>query len=197
MADKKDPQPTDEQEQVQQGSGEETPSVVPMAEFLKVKKGLEKELGEKEKSHAGVVETLNAQVNELSNSKLQLETKLQSLEEESGTAKATQEELTQVKQELEEARKRAEESSSKLFETKKSILLEKFKLPEDKLEGKTPDQLDLIEETLSAATISNSGYAVGGGSGAASSPSDPMDRYRNMISSEEKRSQPASVKEEE
>lgn len=147
----------------QSGESKPTEKMVPESDLLTVKagkEGLEKKLKESEAVNKTALEDAQQKL-------LQSEASIEKLKEEYGNSSASTKELVDTKQQLETAQKRGEELSTKVLELRKDTIMSAFKVPAELVDGKTPEQLDILEEALKAIAANKGigNYAAGGSGG--------------------------------
>lgn len=163
------------------GNGEQQPKLVPESDLLAVKAAAKKE-----------ADVLLAQLNE---AKLKADEYYNSLLSEQAAKQALAAELEELKKEVEqlrplsEAKKQAEKRISELetllLDATKQRIIQVYKVPEDKLQGKTLAELNAIEEALKlvgreAGRFDTTGAGIG--VGAELSPREKIKQGLEQIS---------------
>ena len=178
-------------------AGSEKGSVPTEGDIIGVKKVHEKEVEGIRESHEKIVKDLNENVSTLTNTKTQLEARIQTLEESSASSEATSQELTQLKSQLDEANKTVETLTSEVTEEKRTRLVS-LGVPAEKLEGQSLANLKLMEIAASSVSTPNNGnLAVGSGGGAGATQTSGLDKFHGIVKEAEKRSGIAPVSENE
>jgi len=152
------------------------PKLVPESDLMALKAKLEKETGE-----------LQSQLEQAKNL---ADTHYANLLKEQAQAEAIRAELSEAKKELEELRglkslkEQAEakvaELENKLLDVERQRLIQVYKLPEEKLQGKTLAELKAIEEAIQLVGMrTSSRYATGVGGEAA--PLSAFDKIKQGL----------------
>lgn len=168
--------------------------MVPERDLIQAKRSLEDQIKGLKESHAGIVDSLNSQVNSLTNEKTQLEAKVQTLEESAGSTQAASEEMEKLKTQLAEKEESIQKLHGVLVSTKTERLIS-MGVPKDKLANRTIDELNLLEDALGsvASVRSGNGYVSGTSGSGGSEPKSRLEQAAALIAQAETRLGPVTV----
>lgn len=162
------------------------PNMVPEADLIAAKKGLQKDLKDAQTAHDAAITELQGKLSTAANSLATAEAKVQTLEEKNSQS-VSSEELTKAKDELKAAQESSEGLATKVLEYRRKNIVTGFGIPEDTIKDKTLEQLGHLEEalTLVKATGGVGNYAAGAGGGGGAGPETPMDRAKRILAEAE------------
>ena len=166
--------------------------MVPEADLIAIKKGLQKDLKDAEKAHTEERDTLTKNLDEANQNRLKAEAKVETLEEKSKSNQSVDsEELTKAKADVKTATDRGEELAKQALELRRKLIVSTYGISEDAIKEKSFDQLGFLEEALELTKTSKSGagnYAAGAGGGGSAAPESPMERAKRILEEADKKS---------
>jgi len=166
--------------------------MVPEADLIAIKKGLQKDLKDAEKAHTEESDTLTKNLEEANQNRLKAEAKVETLEEKSKSNQSVDsEELTKAKAEVKTATDRGEELATQALEYRRKLLVKSYDISEDAIKEKTFEQLGFLEEALELTKTSKKdggNYASGAGGGGSPAPESPMERAGRILEEADKKS---------
>ena len=186
MADNKQDETTTPVQPTDEGKDKDTKTkMVPESDLLAIKASRES----LQTQFDGLKEQTRTQVSELGVRLAAAEAKAAESEEHATKLTTAEEELKTTKAALEAAQTSGEGHRAKALEYRRTLIAASFNVPADTMKEKTMEQLDSFEEALKAVggIAKGTGYAAGGGGGAAPAPELPMDRARRIIQETEEK----------
>jgi len=103
------------------------------------------------------------------------------------TNAASSEDVEKLKSELAASTESRERLEKQLLDNRVNSLVTTHKIDKAKLEGKSSDQLDLLEEVLKGTSESSKGFDLSGGGGGTIRPEKPRDRILAALNAENNR----------
>lgn len=163
--------------------------MVAESDLIAAKRGLETAAEKAQAVHNEAIDSTKLELSAAQQTIADLNAKATENEQARQSGAVSEEDATRVKQELETAKSSIESlqaNADKALEYRRALIVTKYSIPADSLDGKTMQELDSFEEAAKALSGSRGSgpgpYAIGGGSGGAA-PKTELDRAKEVIAS--------------